>query len=75
MDIDGDRIAEDVLAEPYQNGEKEMRGTVTFTGGTGKYAGISGEIKFVSYQGLFKSFADNAFEAYAAGEGHYQLPQ
>jgi hypothetical protein len=73
-DIDGDQIMEDVLPEPYQNGAKEIRGVVTFTGGTGKYAGITGEIKFVSYQGLFRSFADNAFEAYAAGEGHYQLP-
>ena len=54
---------EDVLPEPYQNGAKEIRGVVTFTGGTGKYAGITGEIKFVSYQGLFRSFADNAFEA------------
>jgi hypothetical protein len=74
-DLDGDQIAVDAVADPYQNDSKEIRLTGTLAAGTGKYAGISGELKFVGLRGYYKSPTDGTFFAYATGKGHYQLPQ
>jgi hypothetical protein len=72
-DVDGDQIALDI-EETFPNGAKEIRGIATFATGTGKYTGISGELKFVNQIGRFRSFADNMFDSYGDAEGHYQLP-
>jgi hypothetical protein len=74
-DLDGDQIAADGVADPYQNDAKEIRLTGTLAAGTGKYAGISGELKFVGRRGYYRSPTEGTFYAYGTGTGHYQLPQ
>jgi hypothetical protein len=74
-DLDGDQIAVDGIADAYQNDSKEIRLTSTLAAGTGKYAGISGELRVVSRRGYYRSPTEGTFYAYATGTGHYQLPQ
>jgi hypothetical protein len=73
-DNDGDQIAED-FDESFPNGAKEIRGEAKLVAGTGKYEGITGEVKFVNTGGSFKAAADNGLFAYGKVEGHYQLPK
>jgi hypothetical protein len=73
-DIDGDQIAVDSAIDWYPNGAKDYSGNVTFTAGTGKYEGITGGLKEICYNGVFKAAADNAFFSYCTGEGKYKLP-
>jgi hypothetical protein len=73
-DIDGDQIAVDSAIDWYPNGAKDYGGNVSFTAGTGKYEGITGGLKEICYNGVFRAAAENAFFSYCTGEGSYKLP-
>jgi hypothetical protein len=73
-DIDGDQIALDGGTDWYPNGAKDYPANATFTAGTGKYEGITGGMKEVCHNGVFKAAADNAFVSYCTNEGNYKLP-
>ena len=51
-----------------------MRGTFSWTGGTGKYAGIRGDGTFVDYSGEFLPLAEGTVVSHRTFEGSYRTP-
>jgi hypothetical protein len=73
-DPDGDKIVVDTSAGPFPRDAKDVQGHGTFITGTGKYDGITGEMKFTCHGGVFRPAADNTFVVYCPTEGSYKLP-
>jgi hypothetical protein len=70
----GDQIASDVVSEGTAAVDaKATHGKGVFTGGTGKYAGISGGWTFVTHTGEYKVSADNTYVQNNTNEGTYKL--
>src|SRR3954471_22742905 len=75
MDPDGDQFVLDVAsAEPRVNNAKTSTVKVEFTGGTGKYTGISGGGSATCHDGEFKTAAENSYSNYCANTGSYKIP-
>ena len=72
----GDQIYSDfVHDEMHANNVKSARGTITFRGGTGKYAGISGAFPYENDYGSFRTAAEGTFVSHIANfQGNYKLP-
>jgi len=58
----------------YPADTKTVSGKVTFTNGTGKYAGITGGYSFVNHGTDFRTAAEGTYVQYAAFQGSYKLP-
>jgi hypothetical protein len=70
----GDQIAADVASEGAAAVDAKMtRGKGVFTGGTGKYAGISGSWTLVTHSGEYKLSVDNTYVQLGSNEGSYKL--
>jgi hypothetical protein len=74
-DPGGDQIVIDAATDgKFAVDAKSLRGTSTFTTGTGKYAGISGGFKLECHAAEFQSAADGTFVNYCLCQGSYKLP-
>jgi hypothetical protein len=73
-DPDGDKIAADVGSDGKYAVAKSNGTSVTYTTGTGKYAGISGGYKYVCHSGEFRPAAEGTYHHYCSGQGSYKLP-
>jgi hypothetical protein len=50
-----------------------VQGTFSWTGGTGKYAGIRGAGTYVDYAGTFRPLAEGTIVSYLTFEGSYSI--
>jgi hypothetical protein len=74
-DPSGDQMVVDGATEKRAVDGKAFRGNATFTTGTGKYAGISGSLKFECQPGEFQATHDGTHVNYCpVHEGSYKLP-
>ena len=68
----GDQFAGNFASDgKYAADAKSYSGAVTFIGGTGKYAGISGGFTYVGHSPEFRAAAEGAFVDYITLEGSY----
>jgi hypothetical protein len=70
----GDQVVFNWESEKYAPEQKVVRGTFTWTGGTGKYAGIRGNGTYVDYSGEFRPLTEGAIASYLTFEGSYITP-
>jgi len=70
----GDQVVFNWESERHIPDQKAVRGTFTWTGGTGKYAGIRGDGTYVDYAGEFRPLAEGTVVSYATFEGNYRTP-
>jgi len=74
-DPDGDRIAMNIASDgTHPFSAKTWSGSGTFTTGTGKYTGVSGNDAFHCRGGEFKTPAEGTFVDYCVHQGSYKLP-
>jgi hypothetical protein len=73
-DPDGDKIVADEMLDPFPRDAKDHTGHGIFITGTGKYDGITGEMKTACHSGVFRPAADNMVVSYCPTEGSYKLP-
>ncbi len=70
----GDEVVLTSVSEKMSLGEKREKGSLTLSGGTGKYAGITGTGTYVNDGNMFRPSRKGTYVAHAAFEGKYQLP-
>jgi hypothetical protein len=68
----GDQVVDDWVTEDHELGAKSVKVIDKFTGGTGKYAGISGGGTAVLDQG-FRA-PEGSYATHGPTEGNYKLP-
>jgi hypothetical protein len=74
-DSSGDQIVFDFAHERHAIDDKSPRATVTFTGGTGKYAGVSGGFPYVNDYNAFRTAVPGTYVSHVASfQGNYKLP-
>ena len=73
-DPSGDQVVFNWESEKHAPGQKVVRGTFSWTGGTGKYAGIRGAGTYVDYSGEFQPLAEGTIVSYLTFEGNYRTP-
>jgi hypothetical protein len=61
-------------SEKHAPDQKVVRGTFTWSGGTGKYAGIRGDGTYVDYSGEFRPLTEGTIVSYLVFEGSYKTP-
>jgi hypothetical protein len=70
----GDQISSDIAADGKRAVDaKTSGGKGTFTGGTGKYAGISGGWTFVTHSPEFKVSVDNTYVQLGSNGRSYKM--
>jgi hypothetical protein len=72
-DVSGDQLVLDYDSGKRTPDQKSWKGSGKFTSGTGKFAGISGDLTFVTHGADFRSGADGTYFTYNTFEGHYKL--
>jgi hypothetical protein len=72
-DPSGDTFATKFSGEQSSQ-DKAMKGTTTFTSGTGKFAGVSGGSQYVVHAPEFRSPLEGTYVNYVPLEGNYKLP-
>ena len=70
----GDQVVFNWESEKHAPEQKVVRGTFTWTGGTGKYAGIRGNGTYVDYSGEFRPLTEGTIVSYLTFEGNYRTP-
>ena len=70
----GDQIGSDGAGEKRPADAKSFSGKLTFTAGSGKYAGISGALAFTCDSPGFKVAAEGTFVDHCTNQGSYKLP-
>jgi hypothetical protein len=70
----GDQVVFNWESEKHAPEQKVVRGTFTWTGGTGKYAGIRGSGRYVDYSGEFRPQTEGTIVSYLTFEGNYRTP-
>jgi len=60
--------------EKHTPDQKSWNGSITFATGTGKYAGISGDGKYVVHGNEFRPAAEGTYAIYVTFQGSYKLP-
>jgi hypothetical protein len=70
----GDQVVFNWESEKHAPEQKVVRGTLTWTGGTGKYAGIRGSGTYVDYSGEFQPLTEGEIVSYLTFEGNYRTP-
>jgi hypothetical protein len=73
-DPSGDQVVFNWESEKHAPEQKVVRGTFSWTGGTGKYAGIRGAGTYVDYSGEFQPPAEGTILSYLTFEGNYRTP-
>jgi hypothetical protein len=68
-----DQVVFNWESEEHAPDQKVVRGTFTWSGGTGKYAGIRGAGRYVDYAGEFRPQAEGAIVSYLTFEGDYSI--
>jgi hypothetical protein len=76
MDPAGDQISGDFVHEKWSSlGAKNVHGSFKITGGTGKFAGISGGHSYIAHPNEFRTAVDGTYVAYTTQQGgSYKLP-
>jgi hypothetical protein len=74
IDPAGDQVVFSLGDEKHSPDQKAVNGTFTYTGGSGKYAGISGGGTFVSHSGEFRPAAEGTYLQYVTFQGSYKIP-
>jgi hypothetical protein len=69
----GDQVALEYFTDGKVDESKSFTATATLTGGTGKYAGISGRLSYVTQGHEFKA-PEGRYVAYNSYKGNYKLP-
>ena len=69
----GDQVVFNWESEEHTPDQKVVRGTFSWTGGTGKYAGIRGAGTYVDYAGTFRPLAEGTIVSYLTFEGSYSI--
>ena len=72
-DPSGDTLASKFAGE-HATQDKAMKGTTTFTSGTGKFAGVSGTLHYVVHAPEFRAPTEGTYVNYVTFEGNYKLP-
>ena len=67
----GDQVVFNWESEKHAPQQRVVRGTFTWTGGTGKYAGIRGNATYVDYSGEFRPLTEGTIVSYLTFEGSY----
>jgi len=70
----GDQFVSNFITEKRGIDQPSYSGSDTWTGGTGKYAGISGGGTSVFHSGEFRPTTDGTYFNYATWQGNYKLP-
>jgi hypothetical protein len=70
----GDQAIFNWESEKHAPDQKVVRGTFTWSGGTGKYAGIRGDVTYVDYSGEFRPLTEGTIVSYLVFEGSYRTP-
>ena len=70
----GDHVVFDWESEKHPPDQKVVSGTFSWTGGTGKYAGIRGGGTYVDYSGEFRLLSEETVVSYITLQGNYKLP-
>ena len=73
-DTAGDQVVGTVADEKHTMDQKNVKGTFTFTMGTGKYAGITGSGTFEEHGNDFRATAEGPYASYSTYQGTYKLP-
>ena len=73
-DPSGDQVVFNWESEKHAPGQKVVCGTFSWTGGTGKYAGIRGAGTYVDYSGEFQPLVEGTIVSYLTFEGNYRTP-
>jgi hypothetical protein len=72
-DPTGDQAVLNFASEKHPLDQKITKGSFTLTGGTGKYAGITGTASFTDDGAMFKT-TEGTYVAHNTTEGTYKLP-
>jgi hypothetical protein len=67
----GDQVVFNWESEKHTPDQKVVHGTFSWTGGTGKYAGIRGTGTYVEYSGEFRPLAEGTIVSYRTFKGNY----
>jgi hypothetical protein len=70
----GDQVVFNWESEKHAPEQKVVRGTFSWTGGTGKYAGIRGDGTYMDYSGEFLPLAEGTVVSYVTFEASYRTP-
>jgi hypothetical protein len=73
-DPTGDQAVLNFADEKHPLGQKIVKGSFTFTGGTGKYAGLTGTASYTSDGAMFKTTEKGTYVSHNTNEGTYKLP-
>jgi hypothetical protein len=74
-DPNGDQLVGDIASdEKFSADAKSFGGKITFTTGTGKYAGISGGGTFTCHGPEFRTAAEGTSAQYCTNTGTYKIP-
>jgi hypothetical protein len=74
-DPKGDQISLDFQHEKWSSPyAKNVPASAKFTGGTGKFAGISGGFTYVAHTNELRTAADGGYGFYNTHQGSYKLP-
>jgi hypothetical protein len=69
----GDQIVDDWSTEPYKLGATAINATDRWTGGTGKYAGVTGGGPWTG-DSAFRTATEGTFAVHFPFQGSYKLP-
>ncbi len=73
-DAAGDEVVLSIVSEKMSLDEEKEKGSLTLTGGTGKYAGITGTGTYVNDGNMFRPSREGTYVVHADFEGKYRLP-
>jgi hypothetical protein len=75
MDPDGDRVSITTGPdEKHTPGQHSWTSPMTLTGGTGKFAGMTGSGTYINHANEFRTATPGTFVNYVAVKGNYTLP-
>jgi hypothetical protein len=70
----GDQFVQSFISEKYSLGQKAIKGSITLSGGTGKFAGITGTGTFISDAFSFRPTEKGTFFDHGNRQYSYKLP-
>jgi hypothetical protein len=73
-DPNGDQLAGIFSGDKWPKDAKSFTGSATWITGTGKYAGISGNVKVECHGPEFRTAAEGTYVQYCTVRGGYKLP-
>lgn len=73
-DTSGDQFIDIAIDDKHSLDAKSFSGTDRWSGGTGKYAGISGGGRYTCYPADFRSPTEGTFLAHCTLDWNYKLP-